>query len=313
MLTCGSPAEFPRFSALCPDWYDWYQECLFNLPQHCDFTLNNLLIWLAGDSVVECSTLSGGIVLRVSTSIYRSLRGTWLTYLGRHLDPGALRRLLEVAPGNRLLMVPDYSVGSMDVSGVRISEDEDNRDYILAVSGLVRMSGRRYERFRYQVRRFERQYGEEAVVRSLDLTDPTDAAVVLGGLVAWPKVNSFGPGGNDPARTDQRAIEQLIRLQPELSVKHRCLGVFIRERLRGFSIFHVPHARDRIGMGNHIKYDVSFDRMFDYLVYVTARDLQEQGVELLNAEQDLGIPGLRRHKTQLGPVDFYRKYTVAFA
>ena len=30
----------------------------------------------------------------------------------------------------------------------------------------------------------------------------------------------------------------------------------------------------------------------------------------MNIEQDLGIPGLRTHKTSIRPCDFLRKYTI---
>jgi hypothetical protein len=36
----------------------------------------------------------------------------------------------------------------------------------------------------------------------------------------------------------------------------------------------------------------------------------EKKVPFLNVEMDLGIPGLRMHKTELRPVDFLRKYSV---
>jgi len=313
MVARRRPATFPDFCSLSPEWYGWYQERLYELPQQSDFTLNNMLVWLGGDCGVECSAVDGSIVLRVSSSRVEALRGTWLTLLGPAVDRATLDLVLQLAPGHKLRMVPDYVVSTACGADHVVAEDRDNFDYILDVEGLAQMTGKKYERFRYQVRRFERLHGSDAAVRELNLRDPSDAAAVLGALVAWPRVNSFGPGGNDPTRTDQRAIEQLIRLQPELSVRHRCLGVFIRGRLRGFSIFHVPHARDPIGMGNHIKYDASFDRMFDYLVHVTACDLREQGIHRVNADVDLGMPGLRRHKMQLRPVEFYKKYTVSGA
>ena len=313
MLTISKPrvATFPEFTSLSPDLYEFYQGYLFDYPQHCDFSLNNLLIWFGGDKI-KLSMLNRNLVLQISESIYANeLGGTsWYTIIGRHKSDKTLSTFFESGVSDSLMMVPDYFVSSIKRPDKwQVDEDKANRDYILSIPSLLSKQGKLYENFRYQISYFLRYHSEDARLQDLDLMSPNVQKEITASLKNW-KVNSFAAGANDEKRVDEVAIHRLMELQPHLLVKHRCIGLYIDDELAGITIFHVPNSRFRIGLGNHIKFNGKYKRMFDFLVFATASRLNTEGIKFLNAEQDMGLHGIRHHKKDLNPITFFQKYTI---
>lgn len=302
---------FPAFSPLTPQLYNEYQVFLSKYPQHCDFSLNNLLIWFGKDKI-RVSRLKGNLVLRIDETIYSNQLGnSWHTILGDSKSDKALNEFFRAKLSTELVMVPDYFVNSISKKKQWvISEDINNRDYILNIPTLLQRNGKLYENFRYQISYFLKNHSADAYLRDLDLIDHKTKNEVLNCLRTW-RIGSFAPDGNDSERVDETAIKRLLDLQPLLPVRHRCIGLFIEDEMVGFSIFHVPHTKYLIGLGNHIKFDSRYKRMFDFLVFATASRLYTEGIQLLNAEQDMGVEGIRHHKKYLNPDTFYRKYSIA--
>jgi hypothetical protein len=312
MLTISKPriSLFPEFDHLTPDLFELYEGQLFDFPPHCDFALNNLLVWFGADKT-RISSLKGNIVLEVNDTVYSNqLGGSWYTILGDKMMDETFESFFKEELSEELIMVPDFTIaGLRDARAWTIKEDPDNRDYILSIPSLLNKTGKVYENFRYQISYFLKNHSEDAKLQDMDLMQPSVQEEIINGLQAW-KVNSFTKGGNDYKRVDEQAIRKLLELQPILQTKHRCIGLYIDDTLSGFTIFHVPINSHRIGLGNHIKFDGKYKRMFDFLVFVTASRLRTEGLEFLNAEQDMGLPGIRHHKKYLNPVSYYRKYTV---
>jgi hypothetical protein len=315
-MAFGQDITFPSFAPLGPEVYGEYQGFVYAYPQHCDYALNNLLVWLSdGDSSIEWSQLNGNLVLRGSGSLCGSMPDEkWVTVLGDSKADETLDEILSEPEIDHLEMVPDYFVEALrDPEKYDVTADDANSDYVLEIDPLAKMEGKKYEHFRYEVNHFRRHYGESAEVKEIDLQSAEGSEAVLGAMRTWARVNSFSPDGNDPERVDEKAIQRLIGLQPTLPVKHHCIGVYVEGVLEGFSIFHMPHAKDRIALGNHIKYNAEYRRMFAFLVSVTAQRLCSDGTELLNAEQDMGIEGLRKRKMALRPAMYYKKYAIGRA
>lgn len=303
---------FPNFVAFSTDDFSDYQKYMYRFPQHCDFTLNNMIIWLNGNTSMHYSWLNDNLILRIEEVLYDGWStGEWHTILGDKLADDTLEKIFEKGAIKKLLFVPDYFVKTIKHSNNYIlTNDMNNRDYILDVESLIKKSGKTYENFRYQISYFLKHYSEDAVIREIDLKDPKIINELANGLHIWLRINALDNSGNDPGRKDAQAVDRLLRVQSILPVKHRCLGLYIEGKLQAFSIFHVPISKDKIAMGNHIKFNSDYNRLFDFLVYATAIRLRQQGIKLLNAEQDMGIEGLKKHKSYLNPIMYYEKYSI---
>lgn len=309
----GHENTFPLFKVFSEDDFLSYQKFISPFPQHCDFTLNNLLVWVSGGNTLEYSKLNGNFVFKINDSLYLGPSATpTYTVIGVNKADKTLATIFKVLGIDKLDLVPDYFVGKLKNPDLySIKEDSDNRDYIIDVNKLLLKQGKEYEGFRYQIKFFLKNYSEEAIVRPLDLSSNSTILDIVNAMHTWPEITSFTPNGNDPHRRDAKAIDKLLNLQTILTVKHQALGVYIDGKLQGFSFYHIPPSKDSIAIGNHIKFNSKYQRLFDFLVYATASNLKSQGVKLLNAEQDMGIEGIRHHKMALNPVTFYEKYTIS--
>jgi len=304
---------FPHFKSLSREDYFVYARFIRSFPQHCDFTLNNLAVWLDAHDTLEYSWLYGNIVLRISGSPLFEDPGPTYTILGNKQAHKSLTRIFDSSDIRSLHLVPDYFVDSLSdrqKTAFVINDDRDNWDYVINIDDLIKKSGSKYENFRYQIKYFLKNYSDNAVIKPIDLQTTEGVHAIVNALHSWPVINSFTQNGNDPHRTDAQAIARVLEIQQWLPIKHQALGIYIEDKLQGFSIFHIPPATDNIAMGNHIKFNGEYKRLFDILAYTTATTLKSQGVALLNAEQDMGIEGIRHHKLDLNPMAFYKKYTI---
>lgn len=309
----GQQNLFPDFKPFMPEDYQMYTDYISRFPQHCDFTLNNLLIWIAAGETLEYAWLNQNLVLRINYSLFLDTSsGPWYTVLGSNEPDRTLHELFAYPPLKELSLVPDYFADLLKrPEKYDIRPDESNSDYVIDIERLLNKKGKTYENFRYQVNHFLKHHSADAILREVDISTPKGINELINALHSWPVISSFTGDGNDPLRKDAQAIDKLLGIQSTLPVKHQAIGLYINNCLEGFSIFHIPPSEYSIAMGNHIKFNGEYDRLFDFLVYATASSLWSQGVKLLNAEQDMGIPGIRHHKQALGPVGFYRKYTIS--
>ena len=203
------------FEKFGPEHFTEYQDFISRFPQHCDFALNNLMVWMAGNTGLAFCWLNGNIVLRISGSIYENqLDGTWYTVLGDSDADNTLEQLFTWLNTGTLLMVPDYFVSALEhPERYSIVEDADNRDYILDIDTLIQRSGKKYENFRYQISYVIKNYSHESVIKELDLSKEQDVLLIINSMHTWSHITSFADGANDEYKVDAIAIDRLFQLQ----------------------------------------------------------------------------------------------------
>jgi hypothetical protein len=77
----------------------------------------------------------------------------------------------------------------------------------------------------------------------------------------------------------------------------------------GFSVNEI--LPDGYALGHFAKADFRFEGVYPYILRGLARILQEEGVELLNIEADLGDDGLAISKKLCNPAGRLKKYVIA--
>jgi len=306
---------FPAFKKLDQDFYYDYQLFISKFPQHCDYTLNNLLVWTKDGYDIEYCWLNDNIVFKNLNLTFINLNPDEnvlkLTIVGVKDADDSLKIIFDTYKDVSVEFAPDYFIEKIrDKSKYNIVEDVSNRDYIIEINQLLDKKGSKYENFRYQIKYFLKKYSDNAVVKDLDLTKQATIVEIVNAMHTWPFISSFIESGNDPFKLDAKAINRLFLIQSELFIKHQAIGLYVDSQLQGFSIYHIPPYQHHIALGNHIKYNGTYKRLFDFLVYSTASKLHTQNIKLLNAEQDMGLPGIRTHKMDLNPVYFYKKYNI---
>jgi hypothetical protein len=180
--------------------------------------------------------------------------------------------------------------------GCRVWEDRDNFDYLYAREKLATLSGRQLHRKKNLVNLFLRN--NQCTARPLLEEYIGDA---LGILERW-KTQQGQPGDYAAAREALENMETLQLCGGIVYVDGEAVAYTLGEEVAQGRMF-VIHFEKAV-----LKND--YAGIYQYVNQVFAAALPER-YELINREQDLGEPGLRRAKESYQPVDFVKKYRAA--
>ncbi|MBI3198587.1 MAG: hypothetical protein HYZ40_13990 [Rhodospirillales bacterium] len=137
---------FPVFERLSDTSRVDYQHFYGRLSApYCDFSLNNVLIWLDQKGDLELSTHSDCVVLRFASPFENNRRRYALFGTG-NVD-GAIREVLEFmhAQGEDvgLCMVPEETVKLIgSTHGLHVTEEGWNADYVIRIESTLGLKGR---------------------------------------------------------------------------------------------------------------------------------------------------------------------------
>lgn len=220
------------------------------------------------------------------------------------MDNGAAFFMLPFgAPGKEALdrLFNDFSfmkgAGTAQASffskaGYTVTEDRDNFDYIYLRQELSMLAGRKFHKKKNLVNHFRGNYDCE--MRPLLERSKKDALAVLDG---W-RAHQSAEGDYGPAR-------EAIEFSEEIGL---CGGVYyIGERPVAYT--QGEELKDDTFV---IHFEKSADEYKGLLQHVNqsfATSLPER-YTVINREQDLGEPGLRKSKLSYRPAGFIKKYRV---
>ncbi len=303
--------SFPLFRKLLPEDRDAYLTFYHDVEPYSDFSFNNLIIWLDLRDDLEASQLGQCIILRFSNPFEKGI--TSYSILGKHGCLGAVEAVfdLQINLGQeaKLAIVPECVISNMlsrpDLpQNLVVRANSDHRDYLFDVAEFATLEGRKFHHLRRNLRTFHKEYSANVRVGELDLNTPFAQNHLFTLLAEWrPQMMK-----NDPLFDDIKALQRHIKYQQWCPAK--CLGFFLDGQIFGFSVYHYPPQKGW-AIFNHLKNSRDIKFSFDFIFYTTLTRLRKEGIAMVNAEQDLGMPGLRMHKTQLGPVDYLYRYDIS--
>jgi hypothetical protein len=180
--------------------------------------------------------------------------------------------------------------------GCRVWEDRDNFDYLYAREKLAALSGRQLHRKKNLVNLFLRN--NQGTAKPLLEEYAGDALQIL---ERW-KAQQEQPGDYAAAR---EALENMETLQ-------LCGGIFYVDGEPVAYVLGEEVAQGRMFVIHFEKAVLrkEYTGIYQYVSQAFVAALPQK-YELVNREQDLGEPGLRRAKESYRPVGFVKKYRAA--
>lgn len=295
---------FPQFRQLSLDIARDYREYLTSYPPYADFNLTNRLSWDLNNTAAV-SLLHGNLVLRLPNYVEQRTR---LTVLGSHQLERTIETLLAYAQSEwgipQLELVPEHVIRQLPaLSPWRAEEDIDSHDHVLSMMRLVTMDGPELRHYRRAVRAYARSYESTTSFHKLDVTCHYTQEAILRIFLK----REVAKHGNNP-EYELLALRRLLAVAERLPVS--AYGVSVQGILRAFIIYEYEPMNDAWAIGHFWKADTDYTGIYSYLMHRVAGRLSRQGVQFLNTQQDLGIPGLRNFKLSLAPVMHLRKYTL---
>jgi hypothetical protein len=129
---------------------------------------------------------------------------------------------------------------------------------------------------------------------------------MIGVFCRWAEQTSPDAPAHD--QPEFVALQRLFAM-PQAGQVAAC-GAFDGDRLAGFTIWESLPVGD-CAVVHFQKADRAYKGLSSWQVHTLGQHLEAEGLRFFNAEQDLGIPGLRAHKLSLRPSSFVRKYTIS--
>lgn len=291
---------FPNFSKLTIHHKEELTGFTRNFEPYSDFSFVNLFSWNV-DGNAEIAWLNGNIVIKLPDYLER---GKYIhSIIGINKMDESIARLLDYTPN--LALVPQLILNNLKNPEIyAIAEDRDNFDYVYTIDGLANLLGGEYKKKRQKVNRTKEMLSDRIKTQTVTTMTKELRFEMLSLLKEWQLYTDQSP---DKIELEDIALNRLFDhfyffdLQiTTCRVDNKLMGFSINEILdEAYSICHfektVTSEHDGIGA---------------VLINEAAKSLAGKSA-IVNWEQDLGIPGLKKSKLSYSPIKYQRKYWIS--
>ncbi len=266
----------------------------------CDLVFGTTFLWRDFYST-EFAVLGDSLVLRISnggTSMFSSP-------FGDKSIPAILRELREYC---RLKGEPLYFcfVPEKDLHYFRETYDLvfetaelDWYDYVYDKDSLALFPGKRYHRQKNHINKFIRAYPNGKFV---PITND-NSSLVRDYAVEW--YDRYSDDSDMSVAEECAVCEMLSKWNTDTGIdggfvesEGRILGFTLGEIIGDTVYVHIEKAEHDNNGG------------YQFLASEYLKSISDKGVQFVNREEDMGIPGLRKSKESLHPVKLLKKYTL---
>ena len=200
------------------------------------------------------------------------------------------------------------------LEGYEIEENTEIFDYLYSGESLRTLSGRNLHKKRNLIRQFERNYDGLWEYRTLSHENGEE---IISFLESWHKARktmdtnislvSKDLSNSDTLAIDIHGVESILKNRA-LSEKIRIGGIYINNKMAAFSIGGYNPA-EKMAV---ISFEKALPEITGLYQIINREFLRHEFsfAEIVNREDDIGIPGLRQAKMSYYPIGFSKKYRI---
>ena len=294
---------FPEFSKLTFNDRKHYEALIRDYPPISNYSFAGLKLWWDPLSSCAVSLLNDNLVISYWWPEFERMNG--LSLIGTNKIDESICTIFDYqrAKGEvpKLVHVPEFVLSNLEYPEMFMLKSERGVDeYVYEVAKFYPIHNLTSFR-RHRVKKFLSDISEERVIlKSIDFSKAENQDLLLN--CRWPK-----KGINNLGSIFDETWQSTITHADLLGLENVCL--YIDGELHAYMLYLVP-ADKRYIIFRHAKVDYSVPRLFDYMVYAFARWLSDKGAVYFNLDSDVGLPFLRMLMIALGPVNYFRMYTV---
>jgi hypothetical protein len=308
----GELPVFPQFTDVGIEHLTGIREFTAQFDGYSDFNATSLWSW-------SSSTPRGYLIARLGDNLIVEfgdyLSGDrFLSFLGVDRVDDVARELIDHATRCDLTpslhLVPEVTAAKLSPGRWAVEEDPDAFDYLYDLGRLTDLIGEPFRAVRKRVNRFERMWLPDTKVEWLGADElPGLAEDILSLFDSWQGRDSEGAASSAPERC---ALDRLLRTAPAAApaLSEWSALCFIGGRL---TAAWLVEATSSSSLCAHFQKVANSDAGRDLDMWINVEQAKKgraAGFRELNAEQDLGVAGLRDAKRRLRPTQLLRKYTV---
>jgi len=293
-------ATYPEFSKLNINHKLILDNYAKKYGHYSDFNFISVFSWDTKNDT-EISELNGNLVIKMPD--YITGKGIYSLIGSSDIDR-SLDALL--AKTDVLKLVPEVVINNIKYpDNFNITEDQDNHDYVFNVKDLVDLCGLKYKDIRNKINKFKREYPgfEKFDITATSVLDIDKFKSFHDVFYRWSRDKDLSEKEFELEKT---AIYRLVEYSKEFNL----LIVEIRHKgeLLAFSFNEIVEPGYAI---THFEKAIKIHQHFNsFVVHEVSSFLAEFGCKKVNWEQDLGLPGLRRSKSDYCPSEMLNKYKI---
>lgn len=300
-------ALFPTFRKFTTEDYSPYQAVYQKLyAPYADISPANLLAWLDIDNTLEISRLDDALVLRYENPFEQNAPNYFL--LEAVASKEHVLKIYAHAPAGYACVMyeqPRAFLSELESDpAFMITPNRASDEYILDVAQHANILGSSFYRQRYEVHAFERAQKHKKISLRMKQKATTNDKKLLHDLLSRWQLTANASNSSE----ENREREALRRAIDSLTILRRPFAIlFVDDTPVAFSLFAFYGNTAIVG---HVKVDYEYAFVFDYMVHRLAKLFARHSITEINFEQDLGIEGLRAHKSKLRPVRMLEKANI---
>lgn len=183
--------------------------------------------------------------------------------------------------------------------------DPDSAEYIYKATDLLHPAGKRMRRYNYNLLLSDRLLAD-ADIKIDEVTDADELQALIDVAQRWHR---DGPGPhNDTVGAEYQALRQLCTdyLSPDIVIYR----VIIDGNIASCCVARFVQATRTVVIP-HLKCDYTYRAIFDKTLHLVLTHMANtHEFDEVNLSSDMGIPGLRQHKTGLRPIRMQSIYQI---
>jgi len=299
-------ATFPQFTKLQLSDKDEYEAFIRDYPALSEYSFVTLLTWWSFLEPAAVSRLNDNLV--ISCWIPGDEENSGLSLVGNKKIDETMCTLFDQQKENgdmpRLVHVPEFVIGHMRFPEIfKFTPEREYDECVVSTEAFYPLTSANSQ-MRAKIKKFLLRVGEDRIaVRSLDLSLKENQDLLLDRAERWLSRGFI----NNVTKLEQETTPLKVREAEEFGIENVCL--FIDGQLEGFFLYHLPSDK-RYVIASYARVNPDITGVLNFLLYSCAKRFAERGISYINLDFDLGLPYLRAYKLALGPVNFFRKYTV---
>ncbi len=292
--------KYPNFSPLDITTKDEIVSFTRKFEPYSDFSFVNLFSWNTDDRA-GVSWLNNNLVIKLPD--YLSKDKYIYSLIGVNDPDKTIERLLN--DFSRLDLVPQIVIQSLRFpEKYAIAEDRGSFDYLYKLHSLAKLQGKQYKKKRNIVNSTRELLGAKLEFITIKTITPEIHEEMLEVLKNWQKHTRQH---QEKIELEEVAINRLFDHFDHFNL-HLTL-CRLDGKLNGFSIHEVIDKNNTIC---HFEKSINipYSGAGAVLINEAAQALVDKSV-IVNWEQDLGLPGLKKAKSSYSPIGFQRKYWIS--
>lgn len=257
------------------------------------------------DGKLKFSSLNGNLVTQYTDPETKQLN---MVVFGSNKIESTLRDIFSYQKENGL----EQLVTGLETAQVKGIEDQtinifstpEIDEYVISTKDHRDLKVKQLSAEARAVRNFIKNYSDDIKIFELDLSKHNSVALIINAGHVW----TTRPNSNNDPEAIERQYTSLYLLHAD-ELPTRNVVISHAGQIIGYAIYDVLEDYS-CAIFHSLKVDHAYNHAFDFGLHVLASRLYTEGIEYINIEEDMGIPGLRVKKNHLMPVKKLLRYSA---